>query len=472
MSELRTRNGLFSTTIPDCIVPNFYKRLGVDYTCSIKKNARADRRNGMSREVAVIGLGYAGLQTALGFGRKKLIMGYDRDSKRISELKNGYDRTNTFSQSELAKAEIAFTNSLEEIKNCTFFIIVVPTDIDKRRRPDLSHLENVSRDVGQILKKDDIIVFESTVDPGTTEEICVPLLEKYSNLKFNKDFSVGYSPERINPGDKERSFANTPKVVSGSDSETLAIIYQEYQSVIDAQVITVSNIKTAEAVKITENVQRDVNIALINEIATIFHKLDIDTEEVLNAAKTKWNFIPFKPGLVGGHCIGVDSYYLINRARLVGVLPRIMLAARETNEKMASYIVRELIKLLLRKKKITNKTAIGILGITYKQDCNDIRNSKVASLYGELVSYGVAVSVCDPLAPKKEVKKVYGINLVEWTQLSDLAAIIIAVPHEKFRQFSAKEYASKLVPGGVIMDIKGCLNASEFSSLGITVWRL
>jgi UDP-N-acetyl-D-galactosamine dehydrogenase len=353
----------------------------------------------MARNIAIIGLGYSGLHTALAFGKHQQIIGFDIDRIRIEELSNGIDRHGDFSQEAINKSKIKFSFDANQLKDCNFYIVIVPTPVSEDKVPNFDYLENASMLIGKRLKPGDIVVYESTVYPGATEEICIPILEKISYLKFGKDFNVGYSPERINPGDSIHRFDNTVKIISANDKDTLKILTEEYSKVTD-KVMHVSNIRTAEAVKVVENIQRDVNIALINELARIFHLFDIDTEEVVKAATTKWNFISFQPGFVGGHCVGVDPYYLINKVHTLGFTTNLISTARKVNETMSQFISDAIIKYLVKNDLITTKTKIAILGVTYKENYDDIRNSKVFDMATYLKQYGIEVFFVDPIAKK------------------------------------------------------------------------
>ena len=365
------------------------------------------------KSIAIIGLGYVGLPLAVEFGKTRKVIGYDIDQKRINELKTGHDRTNEVDDKEMAEASnLEFTSDIADINSCEFFIVTVPTPIDAHKKPDLRPLEKSSAAIGGILKKGDIVIYESTVYPGCTEEVCVPILEDESGLKFNSDFYCGYSPERINPGDKEHRVSTIKKVTSGSTDKIAEEVDQLYKGIITAGTHKASSIKVAEAAKVIENAQRDLNIAFINELSKIFHKIGIDTHEVLEAAGTKWNFLPFTPGLVGGHCIGVDPYYLTYKAESLGYNPQVILAGRRINDGMGAYIANRVMKLLTKNGSAQN-ARILMLGITFKEDCPDIRNSRVIDVINELQDYGVKVEVYDPHANKEEVKLEYGIDLLD-----------------------------------------------------------
>jgi len=390
----------------------------------------------MSYKIAVIGLGYVGLPLAHAFSEKYDVVGFDIARWRIDELNEGIDRTLELSEAQVKEAlshGMQFTNILEEIADCNIYIVTVPTPIDKHKKPDLTPLIKASESIGKVLKKDDIVIYESTVYPGATEEECVPVLEKFSGLTFNKDFFCGYSPERINPGDKEHTVTKILKVTAGSTLEIGQKVDDLYASIITAGTHLAPNIKVAEAAKVIENSQRDVNIAFVNELAIIFNKLDIDTEAVLEAAGTKWNFLPFRPGLVGGHCIGVDPYYLTHKAQEVGYNPEIILAGRRLNDNMGIYVANQVIKLMIKKGQKIEGAKVLVLGITFKENCPDIRNSRVIDVIQELKEFGTDVEVYDPWADSEEVKREYGLTLKQNIQLSNYDAVILAVSHDKFK---------------------------------------
>jgi len=406
----------------------------------------------MSYKIAVIGLGYVGLPLAHAFSEKYTVKGFDINMTRISELNSAYDKTLELDEDQMKEAldqGILFTNELEAISDCNVYIVTVPTPIDKHNRPDLTPLLKASEDIGGILKKDDIVIYESTVYPGATEEDCVPLLEKNSGLVYNKDFFCGYSPERINPGDKEHTVTKILKVTSGSTIEIAKKIDALYTSIITAGTYLASSIKVAEAAKVIENSQRDINIAFVNELAIIFNKLDIDTEAVLEAAGTKWNFLPFRPGLVGGHCIGVDPYYLAYKAQELGYNPEIILAGRRLNDSMGIYIANQVIKLMIKKDKKIDGAKILILGITFKENCPDIRNSRVIDVIHEFQEFGTSVEVYDPWVDREEVKREYGVVLIEDIVLESYDAIVLAVAHDKFKTLNLRSNSNQ-----VLFDIK------------------
>jgi len=414
------------------------------------------------KKIALIGLGYVGLPLAVEFGKKRDVIGFDINQDRIKKLKEYVDITLESSKEELLSATyLSYTSDLNEIKDCTIFIVTVPTPIDKYKRPDLTSLEKSSEAVGSILKKGDIVIYESTVYPGATEEICVPILEQKSGLKFNKDFFCGYSPERINPGDKEHRVANIKKVTSGSTPEIATEIDDLYQEVIIAGTHKAPSIKVAEAAKVIENTQRDVNIALINELALIFNKLEIDTESVLEAAGTKWNFLPFSPGLVGGHCIGVDPYYLTHKAIEVGYNPEIILAGRRLNDSMGSYVTDQIIKIMTRKRIHIVDANVLIMGLTFKENCPDLRNTRVVDVVEEFQGFNCNVEVYDPWVVKNEALDEYGINPISAPVIGKYDVIVLAVAHDEFKLFSLEKIKSFGKNNHVLYDIKYSLKVGE-----------
>jgi len=412
-------------------------------------------------KIAVVGLGYVGLPLAHAFAKKYSVVGFDIVQQRIDELASCYDRTLELSDEQVQEAiddGMQFTCNLDDIADCNIYIITVPTPIDKNKRPDLTPLIKSSETIARVLKKDDIVIYESTVYPGATEEDCVPVLEKQSGLKFNKDFFCGYSPERINPGDKVHTVTKIIKVTSGSTPEIAQKVDQLYKSVITAGTHLASSIKVAEAAKVIENSQRDINIAFVNELAIIFNKMDINTSDVLDAAGSKWNFLPFKPGLVGGHCIGVDPYYLTHKAQEIGYNPEIILAGRRLNDGMGIYVANQVIKLMIKKDQKINGAKILILGITFKENCPDIRNSKVIDVINELKEFGADVSVYDPWADAKEADQEYNLKLINKSELNihDYKAIIVAVAHDEFKQFNIGRSDQQ-----VVYDIKSTLQRAD-----------
>jgi UDP-N-acetyl-D-glucosamine/UDP-N-acetyl-D-galactosamine dehydrogenase len=410
-------------------------------------------------KLAIIGLGYVGLPLAVEFGKKLPVVGFDINLKRIKELESGVDHTLETSSDDLASAEqLTYTSVIEDLKSCNYFIITVPTPIDRFKRPDLTPLIKASETVGKVLKKGDIVIYESTVYPGATEEECVPVLEKFSGLKFNVDFFCGYSPERINPGDKVHTVTKIKKVTSGSNPEVAKKVDDLYRLIIVAGTHLASSIKVAEAAKVIENSQRDINIAFVNELALIFNKLGIDTHEVLQAAGTKWNFLPFTPGLVGGHCIGVDPYYLTHKAQEVGYNPEIILAGRRLNDNMGIYAANRTIKLMIHKGHTIAGSKILVLGITFKENCPDIRNSRVIDVIAELQDFGCQVDVYDPWANPAEVKHEYGVEMLASLEKSGAYdAIVFAVSHNEFRDMSFEKLSK---PNTVLFDIKGVVDKS------------
>lgn len=389
-------------------------------------------------KIAIIGLGYVGMPLAAAFSSKFKVFGFDLNSTRINELKSGFDRTLELDESAMKKvleSGMSFSSELDSIKEANFFIVTVPTPIDEHKNPDLSPLKGASTSVAKVLKKGDIVVFESTVYPGASEELCVPILEGVSGLRLGVDFEIGYSPERINPGDKEHTVTKITKIVSGSSPKALKTIKEVYSSVIEAGIFEASSIRVAEAAKVIENTQRDINIAFVNELKMIFDRMGIDTMEVLKAARTKWNFLPFEPGLVGGHCIGVDPYYLTHKAEAVGHNPEIILAGRRINDNMAAYHASQIVKKMIKNGLRIKDAKVLILGITFKQNCPDIRNSKVLDVIGELSEFGCAVSVCDPWARADEVKSLYNLELSTPKDASGYECVVLAVNHEQFRSF-------------------------------------
>ncbi|MBL0708938.1 MAG: nucleotide sugar dehydrogenase [Sulfurimonas sp.] len=419
-------------------------------------------------KICVVGLGYVGLPLAHAFSFKYEVVGLDIYQSRVDELNKAHDKTLELSKEQLLEAldnNIKFTSDTDDIKECNIFIITVPTPIDEFKRPDLSPLEKASQAVGKVLKKDDIVIYESTVYPGATEEVCVPILERYSKLKYNEDFYCGYSPERINPGDKEHTVTKILKVTAGSTPKIGKIVDSLYASIITAGTHLAPTIKVAEAAKVIENSQRDINIAFVNELAIIFNKLDINTNDVLEAAGTKWNFLPFKPGLVGGHCIGVDPYYLTHKAQQVGYNPEIILAGRRLNDNMGIYVASQVIKLMIKKGHKIEGSKVLVLGITFKENCPDIRNSRVIDVIKELQEFGCNVDVSDYWADAKEVKEVYDINLAKSVvdgdanqakqSISTYDAVILAVAHDKFKKIQLNN------KNQIVYDIKSILENSD-----------
>lgn len=425
----------------------------------------------MERHIAVLGLGYVGLPVAIHFAKFYPLVAYDHAVERIEQLKKGLDYTQEVPSHELAKTTAVFTAQQSDLELANFYIVTVPTPIDNANQPDLSCLKQATETIAKYLKPNDIVVYESTVYPGTTEEICIPLLEAVSQLRVGQDFSVGYSPERINPGDKERTFDKVIKIISGNNQEALACIREVYQKAVK-DLYSAPSIKVAEAAKIIENTQRDLNVALMNELSIIFNRLGIDTQAVLAAARTKWNFCDFTPGLVGGHCIGVDPYYLTYKAQTVGYHPEVILAGRRINDAMGKYVASQVVKKMLRSGCYSSQSKIGILGITFKANCSDVRNSKVFDIIRELQSYGMEVLVHDPLVDKDHLRSKYQINLTEFNNIKQVDALIIAVNHRFYEEMSLDEFVKTLDPKAMIVDIKGMLDPVAVKKLGIEIWRL
>lgn len=425
------------------------------------------------KKIAIIGLGYVGLPLAVEFGKTRPVIGFDINQKRIAELENGQDHTLEVTPEELTHASfLEYTANADALKSASIFIVTVPTPIDKANRPDLTPLVKASETVGKALKKGDIVIYESTVYPGCTEEVCVPTLEKNSGLKFNVDFYCGYSPERINPGDKVNTLTKIKKITSGSTPEIADEVDALYASIITAGTHKASNIKVAEAAKIIENTQRDLNIALVNELSVLFERLNIDTMEVLEAAGTKWNFLPFRPGMVGGHCIGVDPYYLTHKAEEVGYHPQIIASGRRMNDNMARYAARNVIKLMLKNGIDVSKSKVGVMGITFKEDCPDIRNSKVVDLIKEFQAWGVNIVVADPYADAEEVFHEYGVTLNTMEDLSSVDALVVAVGHKVYRNMELAELKKMLKSEKpVLADLKALYDRHAAAALGLTVFR-
>ena len=415
-----------------------------------------------NRKICVIGLGYVGLPIAVEFGKKRKVIGFDINQERIAELKNLTDTTLETTRQELLEAtQLSFTTSIDEIKDCQIYIVTVPTPIDSLKKPDLNPLTKASETIAKILKKGDIVIYESTVYPGATEEVCVPILEKHSNLKFNQDFYCGYSPERINPGDKNHRLPSIKKITSGSTLEISIKVDELYQEIITAGTHRASSIKVAEAAKVIENTQRDVNIALINELALIFNKLNIDTESVLKAASTKWNFLPFSPGLVGGHCISVDPYYLTHKAIEVGYVPEVILAGRKINDNMGIYVVHQVAKLITKKNISIDESKILIMGLSFKENCPDIRNTRVVDLISSFEDLSCSVDVYDPWVNKGEAFIEHGVKLIEEPTKKKYDAIVLAVAHDEFKLLSLDKLKAFCKDKHVIYDVKYLLKASE-----------
>ena len=420
--------------------------------------------------LAVVGLGYVGLPVAVEFGKRRPTIGYDLSKRRVENLKHLVDATGELSTAELLEAKhFRPTAYAAELQGADYVIVAVPTPINAARQPDLAPLESASETVGRYLKPGATVIYESTVYPGATEEVCVPILEKHSGMRWRQDFHVGYSPERINPGDKEHRFAKIRKVVSGDDAETLEKVAELYGSVVQAGVYRAPSIRVAEAAKVIENTQRDLNIAFVNELAIIFDRLGLDTMEVLQAAQTKWNFLPFRPGLVGGHCIGVDPYYLTHKAELAGYHPEVILAGRRINDGMGPHIARKAVQQMIHAGRNIKGARVNVLGLTFKENVPDIRNSKVIDIVRELHEYGVETYVHDPLVAPDDALHEYGVRLADWDSLPAADAVILAVAHDEFLK---KDLKPKVVKGGCVIDVKAILDAEALRRDGLHVWRL
>ena len=415
-------------------------------------------------KLAIIGLGYVGLPLALEFAKKKKIIGFDIDRKRVKELRSGIDKNSEFNISKIKKSKkIKFTNNLKDIKSVNCYIVTVPTPVNKLKKPDLKPLLSASKMIGQIIKREDVIIYESTVYPGCIEEKCVPILEKHSKLIFNKDFFCGYSPERINPGDKVHTISNIKKITSGSNEETANLVDNLYKEIIKVGTHKAPSIKVAEAAKVIENTQRDLNIALINELSIIFKKLNIDTQEVLDAAASKWNFLNFKPGLVGGHCIGVDPYYLTFKAKSIGYQPNIILAGREINDNMGNYVVSVLRKEMKKKNIKLKNSRVLIMGLTFKENCADIRNSGVKNIIDELKKYSCKLDLHDPWADSKKIIKLYGLAPKKKLSVNYYDAIILAVAHDKFKKMGENKIINLCKKNYIVYDLKFLFSKDKFS---------
>ena len=424
-------------------------------------------------KIAVVGLGYVGLPLAVHLADHFDVVGFDLKTARIQELQAGFDRTLEVSAAQLGCAHLHYTDNPAELAACRLIIIAVPTPIDEYRIPDLGPLRGASTSVGRQLHKGSCVVYESTVYPGATEEVCIPILEAESGLKFGRDFSVGYSPERINPGDKVHTLDKIMKIVSGSDPATCDLLAEVYGRVVKAGIHKATSIKVAEAAKVIENTQRDLNIALMNELSKIFDIIGIDTLEVLAAAGTKWNFLPFRPGLVGGHCIGVDPYYLTFKAEALGYHPEMILAGRRINDRMGKYIAERTVKLMIAAGKQVRGAKVAILGITFKEDVPDLRNTRVVDIIGELEDYGVNVLVSDPLADSGEAQQYYGVQLQPLSAVKELDAVILAVSHQVYRAGGLAQIAAMCADSNaLVIDVKGCFRPEEAQKLGVTYWRL
>jgi UDP-N-acetyl-D-glucosamine/UDP-N-acetyl-D-galactosamine dehydrogenase len=424
-------------------------------------------------KIGIVGLGYVGLPLAVHLARHFDVVGFDLKTDRVAELNGGFDRTLEVADDELAAAQITFTSAGEDLGRCRLIIVAVPTPIDEYNNPDLSPMRSASVIVGRHMQKGSCVVFESTVYPGATEEVCVPLIEKESGLACGADFTVGYSPERINPGDKVHTLASITKIVSGSDGPTADMLVNVYGQVVKAGIHRASSIKVAEAAKVIENTQRDINIALMNELAMIFDIMKIDTLEVLEAAGTKWNFLPFRPGLVGGHCIGVDPYYLTFKAESLGYHPEMILAGRRINDSMGKFIAERTVKLIIHSGKAVKGAKVAILGITFKEDVPDLRNTRVVDIVHELADFGVQVLVHDPLADSSEARQYYGLELAQMENLRGVDAVVVAVMHRDYQRLGLSGIAGLCADGRpIVVDVKGAFDAAEAQKLEITYWKL
>jgi len=413
-------------------------------------------------KLAIVGLGYVGLPLALEFAKKRKVIGFDINEKRIAELNSGIDKNLEFNKDELKSSnQLNFTNNNEDLKSANCYIITMPTPVDKFKKPDLTLLLKASKTIGKIIKQGDLVIYESTVYPSCTEEVCVPVLEKFSKLKFNQDFFCGYSPERINPGDKEHTISNIKKVTSGSTPEIADLVDSLYKEIIIAGTHKAPSIKVAEAAKVIENIQRDLNIALINELSILFRKMEIDTQAVLDAAGSKWNFLPFKPGLVGGHCIGVDPYYLTYKAESIGYFPKVILAGRKLNDSMGNYVVSELVKKMKKKKIQIEGAKILIMGLTFKENCADIRNSGVQNVIAKLKEFDCELDLQDPYVDREDVKKIYNIYPNSKLNHNTYDAVLIAVAHKQFKTLGLSNIKNLCKSNHVIFDLKNLFNSNQ-----------
>jgi UDP-N-acetyl-D-galactosamine dehydrogenase len=425
------------------------------------------------KTIGVIGLGYVGLPLAIAFGKKSRVIGFDMSKTKIASYRDGVDPTGEVDDADMrAASQLEYTDDGARLAEADVIIVAVPTPVDEAHQPDFTPLVGASETAGKFMKRGTTVIFESTVYPGATEEVCVPVIEKHSGMKWKTDFNVGYSPERINPGDKEHTFTKILKVVSGDTPETLERVAALYGSVVTAGVHRASSIKVAEAAKVIENSQRDINIAFMNELAIIFDRIGIDTSEVLQAAGTKWNFLPFRPGLVGGHCIGVDPYYLTHKAETTGYHPEVILAGRRINDGMGKFIAEKTIKLMIASGSSIKGARVNVLGLTFKEDCPDLRNSRVIDIISELKTYGVEVFVHDPSADSGEAEHEYGIPLTPWESLPQADAVVLAVAHREYRKLKPSDLAGRLKAGGGVVDVKAVLAPDEIRSAGYGFWRL
>ena len=427
-------------------------------------------------KISLVGLGYVGMPIAVAFSRKVKVIGFDLNSKKIALYKSGIDPTNEVGNEAISACTVDFTDDPARLQEAKFIIVAVPTPVNDDHTPDLTPVESASRIIGRNLQKGSIVVYESTVYPGVTEDICVPILEQESGLKCGVDFKVGYSPERINPGDKVHRLETITKIVSGMDEETLEEVAKVYELVVEAGVHRAESIKVAEAAKVIENSQRDINIAFMNELSIIFNKMGIDTQSVLKAAGTKWNFLKFFPGLVGGHCIGVDPYYLTYKAEQLGYHSQIILSGRRINDDMGKYVAESVVKNLIRADVTIKQAKVAILGFTFKENCPDTRNTKIIDIYNELREYGITAQIADPTADADEAQRLYGVEFIDMAQIRDCDAVILAVAHNVFRNLTQKDF-EKLFKAGdnstkVLADIKGLLDRKEYESAGYNYWRL
>lgn len=424
-------------------------------------------------KIALIGLGYVGMPIAVAFAKKADVIGYDLNKEKIETYKNGIDPTNEVGDMVIKNTSVEFTADETKLRNAKFYIVAVPTPVKDDHTPDLAPVEGASKILGRNLSKGSVVVFESTVYPGVTEEVCVPILERESGLKCGVDFKIGYSPERINPGDKVHRLETIMKIVSGMDAETLDIIAKVYELVVEAGVHRAESIKVAEAAKVIENSQRDINIAFMNELSIIFNKMGIDTQAVLNAAGTKWNFLKFYPGLVGGHCIGVDPYYLTYKAEMLGYHSQIILSGRRINDDMGKYVAENVVKKLIVANKQVKNAKVAILGFTFKENCPDTRNTRIIDIVNELEEYGIKPVVIDPVADENEAKRLYGVNFTSIKVIENMDAIVLAVAHNEFKKISKEQIDSMFGKGQkVLLDIKGILDRKEYEQAGYAYWRL
>jgi UDP-N-acetyl-D-galactosamine dehydrogenase len=444
----------------------------LEFPAAPASSARRDSA-AQTATVAIVGLGYVGLPLAVAFGKERPTVGFDISARRVASIGQMVDATGEVECGDLMQAKhLRATADPTELGRAQFIIVAVPTPVNPARQPDFGPLQAASEMVGRHMKPGATVIYESTVYPGATEEVCVPILEKYSGMRWRQDFHVGYSPERINPGDREHTFARIPKVVSGDDADTLEQVADLYGSVVKAGVYRASSIKVAEAAKVIENTQRDLNIAFVNELAIIFDKLGLDTEEVLKAAGTKWNFLPFRPGLVGGHCIGVDPYYLTYKAELLGYHPQVILAGRRINDGMGSHIARKTVQQMIHAGRNIKGARVNILGLTFKENVPDIRNSKVIDIIRELQDFGVETFVHDPMASAEEALIEYGVRLSAWKELPAADALVLAVAHRQFVQMPPAAFLEKIVRRGCLIDVKSVCEPSAFRREGVSVWRL